>query len=450
MTTVLALLAGAGVATGAAHAAPADDHRASLQQKGFGLAVMAVAHLGDWRNAPENSIPAIEQAADLGAEIVEIDIRRTSDGHLVVMHDNDLSRTTNGTGTVSARTLSYVEGLWLREYRGGAAAELTNHRVPTFTQALAAAGNDVLINVDKAWAHREQIWAEATAAGMNDQVLFKSNGTASEVNDFLNAHPDALYCHVIDATNYTIVSSFARDLDCYEVVWADAAEPHVSPAFLADLQTRGRVWMNSLWKNLAGTHTDEGALRDVGGWGELVAMGASIIQTDEPAALRYWAEGGRASTYGLPEGGVRVQAENYALGGAGIAYLDNDATNQGADVHRPDEGVDVCESENALYVCWIRGGEWISYTVTVPVTDTYRITARVSSPHRPAGRISLDFGTFTAPAIDIMTTTGHKYFLTQEIHPGVSLTAGTHTFTMHVPTGTNQNFNLDYWQFEPV
>jgi glycerophosphoryl diester phosphodiesterase len=55
--------------------------------------VLVVAHRGDWRNAPENSIQAIHNAIAMGVDIVEIDIHKTKDGQLVLMHDETIDRT---------------------------------------------------------------------------------------------------------------------------------------------------------------------------------------------------------------------------------------------------------------------------------------------------------------------------------------------------------------------
>ncbi len=60
---------------------------------------MVVAHRGASIEQPENTIAAFEAAIDAGADAVEFDVRMTADGHAVVMHDPDVSRTTNGTGT---------------------------------------------------------------------------------------------------------------------------------------------------------------------------------------------------------------------------------------------------------------------------------------------------------------------------------------------------------------
>ncbi len=58
--------------------------------------VMVISHRGDWRNYPENSIPAIESVIRMGVDIVEIDVKRTKDGVLVLSHDQTINRMFNG------------------------------------------------------------------------------------------------------------------------------------------------------------------------------------------------------------------------------------------------------------------------------------------------------------------------------------------------------------------
>ena len=60
--------------------------------------VSVISHRGDWRNTPENSIRAIQNCIDLGVNMVEIDIKKTKDNELILLHDKTLDRTTTGKG----------------------------------------------------------------------------------------------------------------------------------------------------------------------------------------------------------------------------------------------------------------------------------------------------------------------------------------------------------------
>jgi glycerophosphoryl diester phosphodiesterase len=88
-----------------------------------------VAHRGDSAHVAENTLEAFESAIELGAEVVEFDVRMTSDGVAVIMHDVDVGRTTDGSGLVRAMSLDQVARLRI-ELSAGAAG------VPTLEETL--------------------------------------------------------------------------------------------------------------------------------------------------------------------------------------------------------------------------------------------------------------------------------------------------------------------------
>lgn len=438
---------------------PAQILRADFLDHSASARIMTTAHTGAWRSAPtteapENSIASVQNAIDVGADILEIDIRRTSDGQLVLMHDETVDRTTNGTGRVDQLTLSALSALRLQELRGGDGAALTTQSIPTLAQVFATAKDKILINVDKAWPLRDDVYAGAVAAGVIDQILFKSDAPVAEVNSFLTAHPDILYCHVLTTGNSSTAHTFVREPDCYEAVWASPADITANPTFLAGLKATSRLFMNTMWEGLSGTYTDEESLiNPANGWGHVVGLGANIIQTDDPAAVRYWIAGGNPVNFDKPAGAVRVQAEDYGTGGAEVSYHDNSVANQGTglETYRPGDQVDLCKDRDGnQHVCWIRAGEWLKYTVTVPASGNYAIRVRVSSKYAtPAGVVRFEFPGWTSSNINIRSTTGNQYFLPQTAVSSQYLTAGTQTFTVRIVSGYTSNFNLDWIQLEP-
>lgn len=72
---------------------------------------LVIAHRGGAGIAPENTLPAFKKARDLGVDVIEIDVRATSDGALVVLHDAALERTTDGSGLVNEKTLAELKKL---------------------------------------------------------------------------------------------------------------------------------------------------------------------------------------------------------------------------------------------------------------------------------------------------------------------------------------------------
>lgn len=72
---------------------------------------LVIAHRGGAGLWPENTLHAFERAAALGADVIETDVRATSDGHIVVIHDERVERTTDGAGRVASLTLAELKRL---------------------------------------------------------------------------------------------------------------------------------------------------------------------------------------------------------------------------------------------------------------------------------------------------------------------------------------------------
>ncbi|MER7113265.1 glycerophosphodiester phosphodiesterase family protein [Saccharomonospora azurea] len=447
---LLALVAPLGVTP--AHAAPTPSWQnlsAALHDHSDDAPLLIAAHRGQWREAPENSLAAIEAAIRDGAEIIELDVMRTKDDHLVLMHDTTVDRTTDGTGAVADLTLAQIKDLRLKQGLGGDQAALTEHRVPTLEEALDVLRGRAFVNLDKGWSIREDIYRVLDETGTVDHGLFKSSAPVAEVDAFLADHPDALYLHVVNDANTDSIGAFATDPVAYEIVFDDLADAQVQPEALAEVRETSRIWINSMWESLAAGMTDETSLRDEDlGWKRLVDdFGASMIQTDNVEALDYWRDGGDLDRYGYLPGKdrtVRVQGEDYATGGEGVAYHDLDPNR--CTVMRLDEGVDICSNRGAIGVSWIRGGEWIRYQVEVPKTGRYRVSARVSSPYSPAGSVVLEWDGKAGAVREIRNTTHHGAFELQPLET-TFLTQGTHDLVVRMPEGF-QNFNIDYLQLD--
>jgi len=86
----------------------AADRQVFIQQK---ERVLVFAHRGGGGLIPENTLPAFIYSSNLGADVLELDIHRTSDGELVVIHDRTVDRTTVGRGKVSEMTLAELRTL---------------------------------------------------------------------------------------------------------------------------------------------------------------------------------------------------------------------------------------------------------------------------------------------------------------------------------------------------
>ena len=150
---------------------------------------LVVAHRGEWADMPENSIAAIEAARAAGAHMVEFDVQPSADGTFVVIHDETLDRTTDGTGPVAQTSSSHIRALRLRAGSGGDGAVLTQHSVPTLSEALEAARGQILVNIDtKYMRDLDRVAETVLALDMSDQVVLKGPIDLDGNNDrFLRA-----------------------------------------------------------------------------------------------------------------------------------------------------------------------------------------------------------------------------------------------------------------------
>jgi glycerophosphoryl diester phosphodiesterase len=143
---------------------------------------LVVAHRGASVEQSENTIPAFEAAIDAGADAVEFDVRMTADGHAVVMHDPDVSRTTEGTGLVSEMTLEEIRKLG----------------VPTLEETLECLAGRAAADIEiknlpgePGFTPDREEAVEATLAGL-DSVAFLGQVIVSSFNPASIAHSRAL------------------------------------------------------------------------------------------------------------------------------------------------------------------------------------------------------------------------------------------------------------------
>jgi len=94
---------------------------------------MVIAHRGASSYAPENTLAAFDLAIQMGVSHIELDVHSTLDDHVVVIHDETVNRTTNGSGPVTSHTLAALQGLDAGSWFG---SKFAGQRIPTFDEVL--------------------------------------------------------------------------------------------------------------------------------------------------------------------------------------------------------------------------------------------------------------------------------------------------------------------------
>ncbi|EJL75354.1 glycerophosphodiester phosphodiesterase family protein [Chryseobacterium populi] len=259
--------------------------------------ILVVAHRGDWRNYPENSVKAIESAIKMGVDIVEIDLQKTKDGQLIVMHDKKLDRTTTGKGEISETTLTEIHPLFLKNGAGMA----TREKVPTLEEILNfIKGKRIMLNLDKGWDFIEEVRMLTEKTGTTEQIILKGNKKASELKKEVGKKLDhIIYMPMVWPEDYSIYkrdevlnpADYIRDFSeifspvAYEVIIKDDT-PKADELLKLIRKTHAMIWINALWPELCAGHDDDKAVDHPDeNWGWIINKGANIIQTDRPAEL---------------------------------------------------------------------------------------------------------------------------------------------------------------------
>lgn len=155
---------------------------------------------GDGEGLAENAISTFESTLARTPAFLEVDVARTRDGHLVLMHDDTVDRTTNGSGNVSALTLAQFQALSLRDDDGN----VLDAHPPSLREALDWADGKTVLELDvKRGVSYEDVARAVEAAGAMDRVVFITY-SVDGASRLARVAPDAMI--------YTTIRS-VRDLD---------------------------------------------------------------------------------------------------------------------------------------------------------------------------------------------------------------------------------------------
>jgi glycerophosphoryl diester phosphodiesterase len=111
--------------------------------------MLRIGHRGAKAYSPENTLASFRKALEIGVDAVELDVRKTKDNHLVVIHDADIKRTTNREGSVNELTIKEIKDVSTEQ----------GEKIPTLQEAL-----DFL---DK----KVKVFVELKETGIEEQVL---------------------------------------------------------------------------------------------------------------------------------------------------------------------------------------------------------------------------------------------------------------------------------------
>jgi glycerophosphoryl diester phosphodiesterase len=251
--------------------------------------VLVISHRGDWRNYPENSIPAIESVIRMGVDIMELDLKLTKDSVIVLSHDKTLDRTTNGKGNISDWYYSDIEKLCLKRAHGVVTDSV---RMPTLKQALLTCKDRIVVNIDQGYEYYDLVLRITEELGVTDQILIKGKRPAKDVEEKLAVHKkNMMYMPIIDIQKSQGRKLFDEYIDnnivplAYEFCW-DKMTPEVKVSLMRAKSQGAKIWVNTLWGSLCGGLDDDAALeKGTCVYQNVLDLGATMIQTDRPELL---------------------------------------------------------------------------------------------------------------------------------------------------------------------
>ncbi len=226
--------------------------------------VVVIAHRGNHVEVPENTLAACKEAIRIGADYVEIDLRTTKDGKMVLLHDAKVDRTTNGKGPLSELPWKQVKRLRIKSTDG------KKYRIPDFEEVLKLCKGKINVYLDFKNADIPRAWALIQQANMEKQVVIYLNNEA-QYQVWKSTAPNLPLMTSIPEKYFT--NKGLRDfLKMMNVQVLDNLE---TPELVAEAQKHGvNVWLD-VQSPTEGPPSWEAALQ----------KGVVGLQTDHPEAL---------------------------------------------------------------------------------------------------------------------------------------------------------------------
>ena len=234
-----------------------------------------IAHRGASAYAPGNTLAAFRLALEMGADGFELDVMLSADGHLVVIHDDTVDRTTDGRGPVRQKTLAELKTL-----DAGAKfdARFAGERIPTLQEALhLVAGNRAFVNVEiktdslKGDGLEEKLAALIRRYDLGERLLISS------------FNPFALWRMRRLAPDLPLALLYAEDLRVHlrNRWFAFLSRPDaLNPSFRMATQEHVRWGKSRGYRLYVWTVDEESEMR------RLIALGVDGIITNQPDLLR--------------------------------------------------------------------------------------------------------------------------------------------------------------------
>ena len=227
--------------------------------------VVVISHRGEHLHHPENTLPAFRAAIEAGADFIEVDVRTTADGKLVLMHDETLDRCTNGHGEVAKMTLDEIRKL---DAGAKSSPEFAGTQVPTFQEVLELARGRIGVYIDAKQISAKDLVETVAKYGMDKHVVVYGSVALHrgirKLNPRIRVMPEAVSADVVrrlmEELMPRVIAFDARDF----------RDDVIAPVKESKLD----IYVDRLGREDTPEH-----------WEDAVRRGATGIQSDRPADL---------------------------------------------------------------------------------------------------------------------------------------------------------------------
>lgn len=244
-----------------------------------GVTLVSAHRGGPAPGYPENAIETFERTARMGPVLLEVDVRQSADGTLLLMHDQTLDRTTTGSGPVGDSAWAEIAKLRLRDNDGRA----TLFRVPTLTAALDWATawdrSRIILQLDVKRGVDAARVAEAVAAAEAESVTSLIAYNLADALAALEANPAATVSITVDRAGD--IDSFRREGLAIDQIFAWTGVGNPDPSLWQALDDVGvPAAFGTMW-DLDNAIAESGRN---GRYRRFAGQGVDILATDRPAA----------------------------------------------------------------------------------------------------------------------------------------------------------------------
>lgn len=384
--------------------------------------ILCMSHRCDWKNYPENSIPAMQSSINMGVDIIETDVHRTSDGVIVMSHDGTIDRMTNGKGKISEMTYKEIQQYRLKQNKGGRGTLLTQYKMPTFIEVLELCHGKIIINIDKGMAYKDEIRDLLEKYDSLENAYFVDSTPFEEIDAWFNQlkatgkklpmfgckmkNPDSkvaedyLKSHIAGGYSPIVEMSFKTD------DWAAGKPEIVSLA-----RTGMRINGNPISSGKCGGRKD-----DETGWSYLINLGYNVMQTEYPHEM----VGYLNAINNVRMASSKIEAEYF-----------NKAS-----------GVKVSLADRSLnkILCDLNPGDWAEYKNIDFGTGMKSIT--VNACGFAGGTIEVYVDDKIAGKVQVPASVSYK-----DITAEISEVSGIHRVCLKITGGKMTNLKIDRFSF---